>query len=81
MSGLRTTDEGDEPACRLAVGYSGKCYDRLGSSIGSVCESCAKKLPLPPRCRADPRCSHCSRPTFLNQEPQEDAAARLQLGM
>ena len=25
-----------EPAYRLAVGYSGKWYDRFGSSIGSI---------------------------------------------
>jgi hypothetical protein len=59
---------GDEPAYRLAVGYSGKWHDRFGGSIGSICESCAKKLPLPPRWGAGPRCSHCSRPTFVNQE-------------
>jgi hypothetical protein len=62
---------GDEPAYRLAVGYSGKWYDRFGSSIGSICEGCATKLPLPPRWFSGVRCSHCSRPTFIHQQPHK----------
>jgi hypothetical protein len=61
----------DEPAYRLAVGYSGKWHDRFGSSVGSICESCAAKLSLPPRWRAGARCSHCSRPTFVHQQPHK----------
>jgi hypothetical protein len=44
----RQMSEG-EPAYRLAVGYSGKWHDRFGGSIGSICESCATNLPLPPQ--------------------------------
>ena len=60
-----------EPAYRLAVGYSGKWYDRFGSSIGSICESCATNLRLPPKWYSGARCSHCSRPTFIHQQPHK----------
>jgi hypothetical protein len=61
----------DEPAYRLAVGYSGKWSDRFGSSIGSICESCATKLLLPPKWRSGDRCSQCSRPTFIHKQPHK----------
>jgi hypothetical protein len=66
----RQMSEG-EPAYRLAVGYSGKWYDRFGSSIGSICESCATNLRLPPKWYSGARCSHCSRPTFIHQQPHK----------
>ena len=45
-----------EPANRMAVGYSGKWYERFGnSSIGSICKN------LRNHDAADARCSHCQR--------------------
>jgi hypothetical protein len=43
----------------MAVGYSGKWYERFGnSSIGSICKTCATTMPWPPKWSADARCAH-----------------------